>query len=344
MKVAMVCLDPTYESTARFMADAINEYTPAKVNTFVTMDTIHQKFQDIDFWYIWNGINASVDGFENIQQQMRLNSASGKCFFCNEPIQDFVKFRVYQQPCPNCGKRPVLSSNFIYIFSGNTLRRQADMFFKAQLAVRYWASVDADWTLFRCLVQSVTMIPHIMAMPVSTNRNHTTPYTISHFPTPDEPVEDPVFQKVRDLCQQRGLRFNNDPACLGETNIYIDQLFTGVPSQYAINAMASGIPVIANVSKFYLSHYLDFPAIISEPESVCQYIEALVDAKGIDTTPAQKFVMKWFNPERVAQQWYHLARFILDPALYIDKQFRESDPPKPLPAYWALQGGFELKQ
>jgi len=192
--------------------------------------------------------------------------------------------------------------------------------------------------MFKCLVQGVTIIPHIMIMPQRAWQEPKTP-TISHFPTPDESKSCIALDNVKKMCNEKGYIYNEDPSKLYKTHIYLDQLYSGVPSQYAINAMSIGIPTMVNLSKFYLSHYPMFPATNITAKTLIQSI----DNPSNDMENSEDriiYVNKWFGPEKVSKQWYHLARFILSPDIMFDN-YPELDR-NDLPKYWAYQGGYEI--
>jgi len=340
MKAAVVCLDPQFQSSANLMRMAMAQFTDMQMQeSIVTEQTIRQDFSGIDFFYIWNGVDTSIIGFDNLVQHLILNPSNGKCTACGAPISDNKGYRFFSKPCPACNKPVSFASNFIYVFSGSYLRNDADQFFAVQMKTRFWASVDADWSLFRCLVQSLTTIPHLMIAPqkpLSPSRQ----LMVSHFRTPDESRMSRSLIDVKAFCESSGYVFNEDPTRLSETSIYIGQLFTGMPSQYGIDAIAMGIPTIANISKFYISHYPKFPAIqttsdvlLKTVQSVCQQRMDPEFKNRIEN--GSNYVKQFFNPGRVAKQWFHIAKFIKDPHLYLDDLY-------PLPAYWALQGGYDM--
>ena len=347
MDIAIVCLDNRYLLNALYMKEILQKYTPCNIRTIIDEKNIEfEGLSDVEFFFIWNGIDSSVKGFRNIFQHLTLHTLTDVCHKCGHRFDEaeYKAYRLFQSPCPACNKMPDLKSNFLYIFSGPTLKKNADEYFNAQLQTRFWASVDADWSLFRCLVQAVTMIPHVVVMPTPPRKLHNK-FVISHCLTPDESSECKHITSIKKLCEaDKNLLFNSDSSRLDETDLYIDQIYSGVPSQHAINAMNTGIPTIVNLNKFYLSHYPHFPAILTNgtdlTDTVLKYLSNL-DSCMPSPEYISAYVNKHFGPEKVANQWYHLARFILDPALFID-HYSPIGKPVPLPAYWAFQGGYKL--
>jgi len=339
MQIAIVCLDEEYIQNATFMANALVNYTPITDAKIVTQSNPDQNFSDRDFFFVWNKIDVSIPNIANLTNKFVLETATMKCSHCGYRFENdaaYTSYKIKGELCPSCNKPSVRKSNFIYIFTGSHLRYNADDLFKGQLRTRFWASVDADWSLFRCLVQSVTMIPHVMVMPQRSWKKPSK-YTVSHFPTPDEPRSCIALETIKRICSKRGYVFNENPAEIYKTDFYIDQIYTGIPSQYAINAMSLGIPTMVNLSKFYLSHYPQFPAINISAENIIEKFTNLSErVKRSDIT--RNYVNKWFNPQRVATQWYNLAKFILSPNVFLDERPELDN--NPLPLYWAYQGGY----
>ena len=338
MKTAIVCLDKTYLQIVRYLRESLEKYTPIESCKLVT-NYNDQNIEDCDFYFIWNGINSSDNNCKNLFNHLILNTSNGKCCYCGTVIEDYLSYRTRRMPCPFCGRLASRSSNFIYIFSGNHLRDNASNYFRNQMAIRFWASVDADWSLFRCLVQSMTTIPHLMVMPQKIWRKPVN-FTISHFSTPDEPELDKYLKVIKEFCDRDpSVDFNEDASKLHRTNLYIDQLHTGVLSQHAINAMSIGIPTISYVNKFYLSHYPKLPIMNTAPQDIEREVRYFVhNPLTVPIIYNQQYVNKWFHPKRVSMQWYHLSKFILQPDSFLDTH-PELDI-NDIPAYWAFQGGY----
>jgi hypothetical protein len=216
------------------------------------------------------------------------------------------------------------------------------------LATRFWASTDADWRLFRCLPQPVSFIPHAMLEPEPIiQKNVPEKPLVAFCNTVDEGYSSNnvhLFDKYMAMCAANDFAVSNNPEDIPKAWVYIDRMEVGVPSIHAIKAMAMGIPVIMNRSKFHVSHYPDLPII--QVDSMDELGNALWNIRACHlhycnkTIEAKEIVIRKFGADTVTEQWLNLAEYILSPHHFIDHfQGRHS-----IPKYWGFQGGYSFDE
>ena len=91
MKATIICLDTQYLKHALIMAAALEHFSPMDIGEIITAENIDTDLSDSDFFFIWNGVDISIPGFENILKCLTLYPPSNRCWNCNAEIKDQIK-------------------------------------------------------------------------------------------------------------------------------------------------------------------------------------------------------------------------------------------------------------
>jgi hypothetical protein len=355
VKIAIVQHGKDHEGLARIMWKGMKASLGENNVLYCGDKDENMDLSDVDFFFIWN----KFDGMKfpkmtaTITSNMVTSIASHdnkKCGngTCNLEMdeEEFIAYRLKDAQCKICNFKCRLGNNFIFIFYGPHLLNISDQAFRQILSTRFWTSTDADWRLFRCLPQPISFIPHTMLESFQAIQKDMPEKPLAVFcSTIDENyslADNNLFNKYMDACVANDFTVSSNLEDIPKAWVYIDRMEVGVPSVYAIKAMAIGIPVIMNRSKFHVSHYPDLPAI--QVNSIDELGNELWDLRDRHlhyrnkAIEAKEIVIRKFGADMVTKQWINLAEYILSPHHFIDHFQGMHNIPK----YWGFQGGYSF--
>lgn len=233
-------------------------------------------------------------------------------------------------------KRTTLTNSFVR-HSGSDIRNVANEIFYLQLTKDYrWTFTAYDFSMTRCLVQSLHHNTHIIDTerwkPKLQSKDENSPVVIYHSPTNQEIkgtkyITDAITKLSKkynivwthtgcDSSGAGGQSWADVMAQKRNADIFIDSIEMFDHGQNAVEAMCFGIPVLNRLSNYYLSLYPDTPIINTDKTNIEENLEKLiVDHNlrrkiGIQT---RKYCEETFSIERRIPMWTNIIEFIMNP-------------------------------
>jgi hypothetical protein len=335
LKTACIASSGKDSAFAKYFASVVNSVQDQGIHCDVINDVnvSHDIKKPYDFYFIINILHRELA--EVISPKLVLSVPTLRCQGCSKQMsgEEYVAYRLRFEPSKCCGHISERRANYMHVFYGDMLRKSNGKYIDVQLRSRFWASVDADWRRYKNLVQAITMIPHYAIAEDLKPWAPKMPLSISYLGADQE-----TRKKLQGTAKLNKIKINTDPKQMLHTWALVHSLSPAIPDRTALNAMAAGMPVFGNISKFYLSHYPVLPIL---PINSCSAVDVLtaqkIESAGKSESIAngQEYVKRLFNEKRIGMQWNHLIRFILNPNSKIDEVNQDH-----LPLYWGLQGGY----
>lgn len=248
------------------------------------------------------------------------------------------------------GKMNVRNSFIRY--SGSDVRDKADALFESQVHnYFFWSFTAYDFTMTRCLIQSLHHNTHIIDTnkwrPLKKKIDKNLPIVIYHSPTNNETKgTKQITTAIENLSKKYNIEWSHtgcDPSGTGGqpwaeimekkrgTDIFVDSIKLREHGQNTVEAMCFGIPVLTRLSDYYFALYPDTPIINTDKNNIEENLEMLLQQPelrksiGIKT---RKYCEEMFSIERRVPMWINMIEFIMDPT---------SDPIYKEPTYWQRQ-------
>ena len=245
------------------------------------------------------------------------------------------------------------SMPFLFRHSGSDIRNTADNRFEFQLADKYyWSFTAYDYSMTRCLIQSLQHNTHIIDTdkwkPKLKQEDNDDSIFIYHSPTNNEYKGTKyISEAIEKLSRKYNIRWRHTgckPTGEGsvswqtvmneksKADIFIDSIRDEAHGQNTAEAMCMGIPTLTSVGPYYRSIYPDTPIVNTNIHNIEDNLEKLLldpEKRLSIGRKTREYAVNTFSIIRRIKMWAPIIEFISHPDIH-DKWKK--------PSYWETRG------
>jgi glycosyltransferase involved in cell wall biosynthesis len=302
------------------LAKALNRYTNNHARCITVVDNyLHHK---MDLWLGWMGdkrgmATQALPSPEIIRRKKEaaliLNTADF-FIFRRENIFLHKGMKELHDVLP-----PITPYNCVVTIHGSEARLQPMMYHRSIeddfLTV---VSVSPDYSMMYRVGFTVTHIQNIIDMSIIPKKVDHEGFKLVCAPTNKKIKQTDLIQRV---CKENSIdliTIENTPweqslRIKAECDVNFDQICTGCFGYSSVESMAMGQVSMAYVDHWIRSQFLDIPIVQVTEESLAKVIiELKNDPERVIEIGKQgvEFVKKYHDPQKIAQQWDHLIKFV----------------------------------
>ena len=241
---------------------------------------------------------------------------------------------------------------FLFRHSGSDIRNIADDRFEFQLRNKYyWSFTAYDYSMTRCLIQSLQHNTHIIdtdKWKPKLKQINNDPIFIYHSPTNNEykgtkyvnEVIKKLSKKYNIKWRHTGCENTGEGGTLWQTvmseklkaDIFVDSIRDEAHGQNAAEAMCMGIPTLTSVGPYYRSIYPDTPIINTNIHNIESNLEELLvnpEKRLAVGNKTREYAVNTFSIAQRIKMWVPIIEFISHPDIH-DKWKK--------PSYWSMRG------